>query len=117
MFDQIYDAPPEAWGNEEHRYLPLLYALMSIGSMFAKDENSRLSTEGYGSLTEQGYAHFVLPCPLTVQTSLSIIALESVLVSHRSSCSSSITFRVNASNTMETSFHFAFHHLPILARL
>ena len=55
VFDQIYEVPAEAWGNEEHRYLPLLYALMSTGTMFAKDEKSQLSTEGYGSMAEQGY--------------------------------------------------------------
>ena len=47
MFHKIYNTPFEMWGNEEHRYLPLLYALMAVGTMFAKDEDSMLQKEGY----------------------------------------------------------------------
>ena len=58
LFDRVFDVPLEAWGNEEHRALPLVYAVMSVGTMFAADEHSRLLTEGYPSLAEQGYRFF-----------------------------------------------------------
>ena len=54
VFERIFDLPVEAWGNEEHRNLPLVYAVMSVGTMFAKDENSRLLTEGYIVLADAG---------------------------------------------------------------
>lgn len=34
MFDRIYDTPPENFGDEENRYLPLLYSILALGSMF-----------------------------------------------------------------------------------
>ena len=61
MFHRIYDKPPDQWDNEEHRYLPLLYGLMSVGSMFAKHPNSRLGTEGYTRIIDYGYVQLVSP--------------------------------------------------------
>ena len=58
LFDRVFDVPLDAWGNEEHRALPLIYAVMSVGTMFAQDERSRLLTEGYSSLAYQGYKFF-----------------------------------------------------------
>lgn len=55
MFDRIYDTSPDSWGIEEHRYLPLLYALLAVGTMFAKGEDSKLQTEGYSSGLDTGY--------------------------------------------------------------
>ena len=54
MFDRVYDIPTEQWGNEEHKYLPLVYAVMALGSLFAKDENSRLEMEGYEIAIDSG---------------------------------------------------------------
>jgi hypothetical protein len=54
MFDKIYNTTPDQWSNEEHRYLPLLYALMAVGTMFAKDEDSQLQKEGYTSSLDNG---------------------------------------------------------------
>jgi hypothetical protein len=34
MFDRIYDLPPEQYGDEENRFLPLLYVLLALGCMF-----------------------------------------------------------------------------------
>lgn len=34
MFDRIYDTPPENFGDEENRFLPLLYSILALGSMF-----------------------------------------------------------------------------------
>jgi hypothetical protein len=55
MFDRIYDTPPESFGNEENRYLPLLYAILAVGSLFAKSENSKLQIEGYENAIEHGF--------------------------------------------------------------
>ena len=54
MFDRVYDVPPDQYGNEEHRYLPLVYSVMAVGSLFAKSENSKLEVEGYESATDRG---------------------------------------------------------------
>ena len=34
MFDRIYDIPPENFGDEENRFLPLLYVVLALGCMF-----------------------------------------------------------------------------------
>lgn len=34
MFDRIYDTPPEHFGDEENRFLPLLYVVLALGCMF-----------------------------------------------------------------------------------
>lgn len=47
IFDRVYDTPYEDWGSEEHRNLPLIYALLSIGYLFGKDANSKLFVQGY----------------------------------------------------------------------
>ena len=72
MFHQIYDKPPEQWGNEEHRYLPLLYGLMSVGSMFAKNVNSKLGIEGYTTIIDYGYVQFMNPQPFPLLHSMAL---------------------------------------------
>lgn len=37
MFDRIYDAPPESFGDEENRFLPMLYTILALGCMFTED--------------------------------------------------------------------------------
>lgn len=54
MLDQIYAIPPESFGSEEHRFLPLVYALMALGCLFAKAEHSALQLQGYGGAIDQG---------------------------------------------------------------
>ena len=54
MFHRIYDTPDSDWGNEEHRYLPLLFALMAVGSMFATSEDSKFQKEGYAGSMDNG---------------------------------------------------------------
>lgn len=34
MFDRIYDLPQESHGTEEHKFMPLLYVVLALGSMF-----------------------------------------------------------------------------------
>jgi hypothetical protein len=42
-FERIYDTPQENWGNEEQRFLPLLYSAMALGTLFGKDEKALFS--------------------------------------------------------------------------
>jgi hypothetical protein len=37
MFDRIYDLPPENFGDDENRFLPLLYVILALGCMFHMD--------------------------------------------------------------------------------
>jgi hypothetical protein len=57
-FERIYDTPPEAWGNEEQRFLPLLYSAMALGTLFGQDEQSNLNQVGYENAIQQGFAYF-----------------------------------------------------------
>lgn len=54
MFNRIYDTPPDQWTNDENRYLPLIYALLAVGSMFARKENSKLQMDGYEGAIASG---------------------------------------------------------------
>lgn len=54
MLDRVYTVPPELFGNEENRFLPLLYATMALGCLFAKQETSQLQTKGYEGAIDQG---------------------------------------------------------------
>ncbi len=55
MLDRIYDTQPEQYGNEENRFLPLLYVVMALGCLFAKTEQSKLDLkDGYEGATDQG---------------------------------------------------------------
>lgn len=54
MLDRIYDTPPDHFGNEENRFLPLLYVVLAVGCLFAKTENSRLDVNGYEGAIDQG---------------------------------------------------------------
>jgi hypothetical protein len=54
MFDRVYDVAPENFGNDENRFLPLLYSALALGCLFAKAETSILQIEGYESAIDQG---------------------------------------------------------------
>lgn len=54
MLDRIYDKPPELYGNEENKFLPLLYVVLAVGCLFENAENSRLDISGYQGAIEQG---------------------------------------------------------------
>lgn len=43
MFDKVYELPPEAFGNEERRFLGLLYSVLALGCMYnvSTDDPSR----------------------------------------------------------------------------
>lgn len=54
LFDRIYDTPPETFGNEENKFLPLLYLVMALGCLFARGERSKLEIKGYEGAIDQG---------------------------------------------------------------
>ena len=54
-FDRIYEIPFEQYENQDHSFLPLLYAVLGLGCLFADDEDSDLQRSGYQSATDRGY--------------------------------------------------------------
>lgn len=52
--DRIYELQPEEYNNQDHRFLPLLYVVIALGCLFAKDEGSELERKGYASATDEG---------------------------------------------------------------
>jgi len=54
-FDRIYDISTDDYENQDHRFLPLLYVVLALGCLFAKDEQSDLERKGYKSATDEGY--------------------------------------------------------------
>ncbi|KAK6439026.1 Gypsy retrotransposon integrase-like protein 1 [Oleoguttula sp. CCFEE 5521] len=57
-FERMYNVPPESWADEEHRFLPLLYSAMALGSLFGKNEHSNLNQFGYEQAIQQGFSYF-----------------------------------------------------------
>lgn len=58
LVDRIYEKPAEQFGTEENRFLPLLYVVLAVGTMFAKTEQSELEQGGYEHAIDQGYEAF-----------------------------------------------------------
>lgn len=57
MFDKIYDTPFEEFGNEENRFLPLLYLVLALGYMYEDEpdqSNHDLRQLNYKACIEQG---------------------------------------------------------------
>ena len=54
MLHRIYDTPPEEFGDEEKNFLPQLYAVIALGTLFARAEQSELQRNGYDNAFEQG---------------------------------------------------------------
>lgn len=60
MLHRIYDIPYEDFGDEEHKFLPLLYGVIALGTRFARSEQSELQTNGYSNAIDQGYGKYEL---------------------------------------------------------
>ncbi len=52
--EKVYGRPPEMYGDEENRFLPLLYVVLALGCLFANEEGSELEKEGYACAITQG---------------------------------------------------------------
>lgn len=57
MFDRIYNIPPENFGDDENRFLPLLYVILALGCMFTEptDNLNEPVQKTYKAGIEQGY--------------------------------------------------------------
>ena len=55
MLDRVYEIPRTDFGDQENSFLPLLYSVIALGSLFAKEEHSILQTNGYENAIDQGY--------------------------------------------------------------
>ena len=54
MLHRIYDTPLEEFGDEENSFLPQLYAVIALGTLFARAKQSELQKKGYDNAFEQG---------------------------------------------------------------
>jgi hypothetical protein len=57
-FNRLYATPPDNWTNEDQSFLSLFHSIMALGHLFARDEQSGVSSEGYESGIQQGFVHF-----------------------------------------------------------
>ena len=54
LLDRVYDYGEDNGGNIEQKFLPLLYAVLALGCVFASDEDSTLEKYGYEDAIDQG---------------------------------------------------------------
>lgn len=55
--DRMYETSPENYGNTETTFLPLLYAVLALGTLFSKKE-TELDEIGYEASIEEGFKYF-----------------------------------------------------------
>ncbi|KAK3996062.1 putative transcriptional regulatory protein [Cladorrhinum sp. PSN332] len=55
MFDKLYTTPQDSWGNEEHRFLGLLYSVLALGSVYNVSPDEPTS---YKTSVEQGTRYY-----------------------------------------------------------
>ncbi|KAF2477020.1 uncharacterized protein BDR25DRAFT_309339 [Lindgomyces ingoldianus] len=55
--DRIYNTAPENYGNAENQFLPLLYAVLALGTLFAKS-SAEFDQIGYESAIDEGFKYF-----------------------------------------------------------
>jgi hypothetical protein len=55
MLDKLYSTPQESWGNEEHRFLGLMYAVLALGCVYNVSEDQASEPPvAYKSAVEEG---------------------------------------------------------------
>ncbi|KAF2657041.1 hypothetical protein K491DRAFT_714785 [Lophiostoma macrostomum CBS 122681] len=54
--DRIYETQPENYNNAEHTFLPLLYAVLALGTLFSR--RSEESEGGYEASIDEGFKYF-----------------------------------------------------------
>ncbi|KAF2114551.1 fungal-specific transcription factor domain-containing protein [Lophiotrema nucula] len=55
--DRIYETSPENYENAENQFLPLLYAVLALGTLFSKKADE-LDQIGYESAIDEGFKYF-----------------------------------------------------------
>jgi hypothetical protein len=53
QLDQLYETSPENYGSAENSFLPLLYAVLSLGKLFSQGDQE-LDKDAYEALVEEG---------------------------------------------------------------
>lgn len=54
-FERIYGMSEDQYEDQDQQFLPLLYTVLALGCVFAKDESSELGQKGYKSATGIGF--------------------------------------------------------------
>jgi hypothetical protein len=56
QMDDLYDTPHDDYSNEENIFLPLLYSVLALGTLFATDDlaEQELDRKGYESAIAEG---------------------------------------------------------------
>ena len=57
--EKIYNTAPEDYGNDENAFLPLLYSVLALGTLFSKEDENELDTRGYEKAIHEGYLFYV----------------------------------------------------------
>ena len=57
QMENLYDLSPEQYGNEENMFLPLFYSVLSVATLFAKNDGSGLEG-GYETAIAEGFKYF-----------------------------------------------------------
>lgn len=52
--DQLYSTPQDSWGNEEHRFLGLLYSVLALGCVYNVSQDDPDHPVTYKSALEEG---------------------------------------------------------------
>jgi len=98
MFDRIYDTDHQQWTSEEHKYLPVIYAAMALGTLFAKTEDSKLESEGYQASIENGFVYFRAAFEMIDMTDIrELTQLQTVLL---------LTYFIQSSAKLVTCYSF-----------
>ncbi|KAF7897477.1 hypothetical protein EAF00_005705 [Botryotinia globosa] len=60
MLNRVYDLPPDSFGDEEHKFLPLLYMALALGCMFSSQPSNSTDPDGkkYKSSMDQGFKFY-----------------------------------------------------------
>jgi len=57
QLDRIYEIPAEQFGNAENSFLPLLFAVLSLGKLFPSNDQ-HLDKASYETLIDEGFKYF-----------------------------------------------------------
>jgi hypothetical protein len=54
MLNRIYDTPAERYSDDENRFLPLLYVVLAVGTLFEKSEQNNPENASFESAINEG---------------------------------------------------------------
>ena len=54
MLDRIYNTPSDSYGDAENRFLPLLYVVLAVGTLFVKGEQNNPENASFESAIDEG---------------------------------------------------------------